>query len=67
MRDKENLPRKIAQDIDAVRRVCDLIGELSQDDKELVCWITAEDVEQMKRRKSNGNESNSQTESGIKN
>lgn len=59
MRNQNELPRKIAQDIAAVQKICDLIGGLSLDDKELVCFITAEDVEQMKiRRKENEHKSN---------
>lgn len=53
------MPGKIAQDIAAVQKICNLIGGLSLDDKELVCFITAEDVEQMKiRRKENEHKSN---------
>lgn len=61
MPDKDGLQRKIAQDIATVQKICDLIGGLTLEDKELVCFIVAEDIEQMQERRINGNKSNSQT------
>ena len=50
MRAENDMPPKIALDIEAVRRVCDLIGGLSYEDKRLVCWITAADCVQLEEK-----------------
>ena len=55
MRAENEMPHKIALDIEAVRRVCDLIGGLTYEDKRLVCWITAADCVQMEEKKIENN------------
>lgn len=38
---------RLVQDIETVKRACRVIGELSLEDKRLVCWITAADITQL--------------------
>ena len=47
MRAQNEMPGKIAEDIEQIRKICDLIGGLSYEDKRLVCWITAADCAQL--------------------
>ena len=50
MRTKGEMPGKIAEDIEQVRKICGLIGGLSYEDKRLVCWITAADCVQLEEK-----------------
>ena len=47
MRAENEMQGKIAEDIAQIRKICDLIGGLSYEDKRLVCWITAADCVQL--------------------
>lgn len=44
------MPGKIADDLAAVTRACRIIGDLSYEDKRLVCWITAADCAQLEEK-----------------
>ena len=55
MRLEKEMPHKIADDLDAVMRACQIIGALSYEDKRLVCWITAADCVQLEEKKSERN------------
>ena len=50
MRAENKMPGKIAEDIAQIRKICDLIGDLSYEDKRLVCWITAADCVQLEEK-----------------
>lgn len=47
---KDEMPKRLAEDIEQIRKICDLIGGLSYEDKRLVCWITAADCVQLEEK-----------------
>ena len=55
MRAENEMPHKIALDLEAVTRACRIIGALSYEDKRLVCWITAADCVQLEEKEIAGN------------
>ena len=46
---------RLVQDIETVKRACRVIGELSLEDKKLVCWITAADITQLEDKEHEDN------------